>query len=145
MSNYRHILAATDLSRDAEAVGARAAELARQFGARLTFLHVVEDMPVDIGEDLLVTQPIAIDQQRIEAAKETLGKLAQKLGTTEATTLVELGATTDEIVRVVEEKEVDLLVIGAHSRHGLAVLFHPTARSVLSRCPCDLLAVHLAE
>jgi universal stress protein A len=38
---------------------------------------------------------------------------------------------------------VDLIVLGSHGRHGLAVLLGSTARSVLNGAGCDVLAVRI--
>ena len=38
---------------------------------------------------------------------------------------------------------LDLIVIGSHGRHGLALLLGSTANSVLHHARCDVLAVRL--
>ena len=39
----------------------------------------------------------------------------------------------------------DLIVVGSHGRHGLALLLGSTANDVLHGAPCDVLAVHLKK
>ena len=46
MHRYQHILAAIDFSHANNAVIERARELAEHYDARLTLLHVVEDVPL---------------------------------------------------------------------------------------------------
>ena len=46
---YQHVLVAADFSEDALQVGERAKEVARQSGARLSLIHVVEDVNIGLG------------------------------------------------------------------------------------------------
>ncbi|MEK6596308.1 MAG: universal stress protein, partial [Pseudomonadota bacterium] len=41
------------------------------------------------------------------------------------------------------QERIDLIVVGSHGRHGLAVLMGSTAKGVLYQTGCDVLAVHL--
>ena len=43
------------------------------------------------------------------------------------------------------EQACDLIVVGSHGRHGLALLLGSTANDVLHGAPCDVLAVHLKK
>jgi universal stress protein A len=58
---------------------------------------------------------------------------------------VEIGNTGHTILRVADELGVDLILVGSHGRHGLAVLLGSTARSVLNGARCDVLAVRVPE
>jgi nucleotide-binding universal stress UspA family protein len=52
------------------------------------------------------------------------------------------GYAATEIIRVVEEKEIDLLVMGSHGLTGIAhVLFGSTADRVVRRAACSVLTV----
>jgi universal stress protein A len=44
-----------------------------------------------------------------------------------------------------KEEDVDLIIVGSHGRHGLALIFGSTSNSVLHGAPCDVLAVRIAE
>ncbi|MEO1899758.1 MAG: universal stress protein, partial [Methylococcales bacterium] len=39
----------------------------------------------------------------------------------------------------------DLIVVGSHGRHGLALLLGSTANGVLHHAVCDVLAVRLSD
>lgn len=56
---------------------------------------------------------------------------------------LEMGSPKTEIIRVATENQVDLIVVGSHGRHGLALLLGSTANGVLHHAPCDVLAVRL--
>jgi universal stress protein A len=143
MSEYRHILLAVDLSPDADAIGQRAADLARRLGAELSLLHVVEQVPVDPANDVMVPERVLLDNQLVESAREALDALARRLGMTDSPRLVELGVTKNEIIRIAREQGTDLIVVGSHERHGLSLLLGSTANAVLHHAPCDVLAVRL--
>jgi len=143
MSAYQHILTALDLSDDSAAIAGRALQLARFYGARLSLLHVVEYVPMDLTEELVLTQPPEVNENLLEHAKASLRTLAGQLDLDPAACRVELGSTKTEIIRVAEETEADLLVLGSHGRHGLALLLGSTANGVLHNAPCDVLAIRL--
>ena len=56
-----------------------------------------------------------------------------------------LGSTAKEILRIVQEQGLDLIVLGSHGRHGVAMLLGSTANAVLHHAECDLLAVRITE
>jgi len=50
-----------------------------------------------------------------------------------------------EVVRIAQEHNADLIVIGSRERHGVSILFNFTEDTVLHAAPCDVLAVRLAR
>ncbi|MCV6604433.1 MAG: universal stress protein, partial [Porticoccaceae bacterium] len=50
-----------------------------------------------------------------------------------------------ELHRYAEENQVDLIVVGSHGRHGLALLLGSTANGVIHGAGCDVLAVRIRE
>ncbi|MCY1401873.1 Universal stress protein family protein [compost metagenome] len=53
------------------------------------------------------------------------------------------GQPRQEIHNLAKEDGCDLIVVGSHGRHGLALLLGSTANDVLHGAPCDVLAVRL--
>ena len=145
MPAYRHILAALDLSDDSPQIAARALELAGFYQARISLLHVVEYLPIDLTEELVLTQPPEVNEHLLQQARVSLEALAAQLGLDPAACRVELGVTKAEILRVADELGADLLVLGSHGRHGLALLLGSTANSVLHNSPCDVLAIRVGN
>jgi len=142
---YKKILVALDFSPESEAVGRRAAELAEQCGARLSLIHVLEYLPMDLGDGMIPVEPMGFDEELEARARERMDELAAKLGLEAVRRRLEVGATRGEIVRAAEEEGADLIVVGSHDRHGLALLLGSTANSVLHHAPCDVLAVRLFD
>ena len=144
MSEYKRILAVVDLTEDSDTVIRRANALAHRLDARMALLHVVEYVPVEpMGEALMPA--IDIEKDLVQNARERLEKLAHNHHLGDAATRVEIGSIKGEVMRVAEEDGIDLVVIGSHERHGLALLRHGTEDAVLHGAPCDVLAVRLED
>lgn len=141
--SYRHLLAAVEMHDDGRAVLARAQELARQFGAQLSVLHVVEYLPVDPAGDALLTTPVDLSRERATQAEARLKEWCQGLGIGPDRARVLVGAITPEILRVAGELGADLIVVGHTPRRGLAAWFSHTEEGVVHKAPCDVLAVRL--
>jgi len=146
MKGYRHILMATDFSEGAPLVGQRAFTLAQLHQARLTLLHVVESFPiVDSTYGPIMPFEIDLTEQMVAAARERMNVLGDQWSVPAEQRLIEVGSPKVEIVRVAEEREVDLIIVGSHGRHGVGLLLGSTASSVIHHARCDVLAVRLTE
>ena len=143
MNPYRHILLATDFSAESDPIGARAVELARHYQARLSLVHVVEYIPVELGYELVLPEQIDVGQHLVEEGRKRLGALAERLGVPEAAQWVEQDSAHHGILRLAQERGVDLIVLGSHGRRGLARLLGSTANAVLHGADCDVLAVRV--
>lgn len=145
MEGYKHILLAVDFEQ-AEIVANRAKSLADTYQATLNLIHVVDNMPIpDAGFGMDATVDLDLTSEMIAAAKKQLTHLAQQLGVPDDRLWVELGSPKFEINRVAEENQVDLIVVGSHGRHGLALLLGSTSNGVLHHAKCDVLAVRLKD
>lgn len=142
MAGYKKLLVLLDLSEDSEQVAIAGRDMAAHSNASMVVLHVVEFVPVEpLGESLMPTAQI--EDELIHRSRERLGTLIARLGLTNAKGRVEAGNTKSEILRVAEEEQVDLIVLGSHERHGLAIMVNFTEDTVLHAAHCDVLAVRL--
>jgi universal stress protein A len=142
MAGYRKLLILLDLSAGSHQVAVAGRDLAAYSQASLVLLHVVEYVPVEpMGESLMPS--MQIEDELIKRSREQLRELAAGLGLVEPTLRVEAGNTKAEILRVAEEEGVDLIVLGSHERHGLAILVNFTEDTILHAAHCDVLAVRL--
>ena len=145
MATYRKILVAVDLSPEARAVLARACELRGLYGAELYLIHVVEPIVLGGDYDLVPVMPVEIEETLLQRAKAFLGTLVGEMNIADARQSVEVGSVKHEILRFAEEQDCDLIVIGAHGRHGVATLLGSTANAVLHGTKCDVLCIRLGE
>jgi universal stress protein A len=143
--SYQHILIAVDLSEECTPVLQRAEEIARNTKARLSIVHIIEPMAMAFGGDVPMDLTL-IQQQQFEQAKTSLAKLAEQYpDISEDQRHLIFGQPRQEIHRLATEHECDLIVVGSHGRHGLALLLGSTANDVLHGAPCDVLAVRLQK
>lgn len=146
MDSYKHILLAVDFFDKNQVVADRAKDLAERYQARLSIVHVVDTLPItDPAYELLMPFDMDLTAEFLAAAKSKLNALAKKLIVPESDLRLETGSPKHEIIRVAEDLKADLIVIGSHGRHGLALLLGSTANSVLHHAACDVLAVRLQD
>ncbi|MGL6223746.1 MAG: universal stress protein [Steroidobacteraceae bacterium] len=140
MREYKKILAAVDITDGSERIAERARDVAQRYGGTVILLHVVEYVPVEpMGEALLPA--VQIEGELVERAKKRIAELAAKAGLEQAEQLVHAGNIKAELVRVAQERGVDLIVLGSRERHGLSIMFNQTEDTILHAAPCDVLAV----
>ncbi len=144
MGHYKHILLAADFTDHGSEVADKAKELAIANQAELSIVHIVDNLPItDATYGPIIPFDGDLSQQIMDAAKKRLSKIAEKLGIVEAKQWLEVGSPKLEIVRIAEENDVDLIVVGSHGRHGFALLLGSTANGVLHHAQCDVLAVRI--
>ncbi len=131
----KKIMVATDFSERSDRALRRAALLARQFGAAITLVHVVDD---DLPRRIL-------DAERDEAEtllRQTADTLGQVDGV-QCETRIILASPFAGIIRGVEEAKPDLLVIGPHRRQILKDVFiGTTAERTIRLGGCPVLMVN---
>jgi universal stress protein A len=144
MQNYQHILLAADFSDHGKYVAQKALEIAQQNQARLSVIHIVDNLPIiDATYGPVIPFDVDLDTELMNVAKRRLAELAKQLQIPAEAQYIEAGNANLEIVAVAEEQNVDLIIIGSHGRHGLALLLGSTANGVLHHAKCDVLAVRL--
>jgi universal stress protein A len=108
-------------------------------------VHIVEPMAMAFGGDVPMDLS-QLQQQQFDQAKERLERLKAKYSELEgANCHLTYGQPRQEIHHFAKENTCDLIVVGSHGRHGLALLLGSTANDVLHGAPCDVLAVHLIK
>ena len=118
---YQHILFAADFSDDAPRVGERAREIARRCGARLSLIHVVEDLNISLGGgyELLPVLPELPDEALLREARELLGELARRLEMEDAEKwVVNAPSTKEGILGAARDHGVDLIVAPDRDRES---------------------------
>jgi len=130
----RQIVFATNLGLDATRVAPYAVQLAEEFQARLTLLHVSEDAKASgqaaAGEDeLRRLRGLIPEHATLQYAPQAL---------------VEFGAVAGTILRVAEERDADMLVLGARAAEDAVGSTHlpwHTAHQVIAQAHCPVLTI----
>ena len=142
---YEHILVAVDLNDECDPVINRASESAKANGAKLSLIHIVEPMAMAFGGDVPMDLS-QLQQQQFDQAKERLERLIAKYPQLHKDYChLNYGQPRQEIHALAKAQNCDLIVVGSHGRHGLALLLGSTANDVLHGAPCDVLAVSLKK
>ena len=142
MDAYQHILMGVDLTKDSQLVASRAVALATSFNARLSCAHVIEPLSLAYGGDIPMDLT-TIQEQIQKTAKVHLHEFATQLGISEENQHLTFGRPETEIDAIAAEIGADLIVVGSHGRHGIALILGATANGVLHGAPCDVLAVRV--
>jgi nucleotide-binding universal stress UspA family protein len=141
MDTIRTVLVTTDFSETSKAAFPLARDVAAKFGARLLVAHVHEDrMPPFVVEYGQTAFAELLDRQR-KQAEELLAAAGRELGANVETVVAD-GVPHVEIVRVAEERKIDLIVMATHGRGYIShALMGSTTERVIRRAPCPVLVV----
>ena len=141
---YKCVMLAVDLTEESDPVAQRALSIAEANSAELHVVHVIEPLSLAYGGDVPMDLSTIQDQIH-EQAKSHLATFATKLGIDAERQHLIFGRPESEIQRISEANGADLIVVGSHGRHGLALLLGSTANGVLHGAPCDVLAVRVGS
>ena len=144
MSEYNHILLGVDLTVESKDVAKKACALRDAYKAKLSCVHVIEPLSLAYGGDIPMDLS-TIQEQIQDTAKTHLAEFAESLDIPKAKRHLIFGRPETEIHTLADEIKADLIVVGSHGRHGLALLLGSTANGVLHGAPCDVLAVRVGD
>jgi nucleotide-binding universal stress UspA family protein len=133
--HLRTIILCMDFSDHAHRASEYAFSLAKEYGAELTLLHVLEDFPE--STDLQMETEKALERVDQTIASEALGASVRKV-------IVRVGKPYQQIIQLALETQTDMVVMGARGRGALeAALFGSTTYRVIQLGSCPVLAVHI--
>ena len=157
----KKILYPTDLSENARYAFGYAVSLANHYDAKITVLHVVEEISSFARS---MVEEIVGKKRWTETIKEKETEVLYSLKTrlkefcTDVLheepdcpfmidkTIVVTGHPVDQIVRYTAELDVDLVIMGSRGKGGLAdVTMGSTSRRVLRRCTKPVLVVRMPD
>lgn len=137
---YNRILVATDGSDNAQRATGQALDLARQYGAELHAVYVIETRT---GYDNAIVDPETVRQNLREDGEEAL-KAIERDGEPDVSvvTTVREGVPHEEILSYSENHGIDLVVMGAKGRSAFkTVLLGSTTEALLRADRVPILVV----
>ena len=141
-SRIRSVLVPIDFSEPSEKALDYAVSLAKQFGAKLTLLSVIEPFPTP---DFAYYPLVMENDKMVAETKKRLEQVPVKAGVKKELiekTLVRNGVPFKEITAAARSLKVDLIVISTHGYSGLAHVFMgSTAERVVRHAECPVLVV----
>jgi nucleotide-binding universal stress UspA family protein len=142
MRDIRQVLIATDFSEPASFGETRGALLARTLHASLQLLHVVVD---NASSRLYPTPPPAANDLIMASVRQELDARANLLERTFGLSVqrhISSGRPANEILRIADDRQCDLVVASAHGKHLVhELLFGSTTECLLYRSERPLLIV----
>ncbi|MCU0784209.1 MAG: universal stress protein [Verrucomicrobia bacterium] len=143
---WRRILVPTDFSKTSLRAFDVAVPLARDCGARLCLLSVIEPAAYATGlEGLVIAVP---DTMLVRDARAGLPRLARRFvpSAIPVTCWVKRGKAFDVITEVAQQKNIDLIVLASHGRTGFdRVLMGSTAERVVRHARCPVFVVRASH
>lgn len=143
MIQLKNIVVPIDFSEGSKLAFQYAATLAMEYGAGITAIHVVEEIP-----DLFsFSDPLNIGgkwtDQSLEKAKADLdallGRHAKEL---DVKTIVQTGEPSKVILKFICENETDLVILGAYGQTGAKMAWlGGTAYNIARKAPCPVMTV----
>lgn len=122
------LLVALDFSDAAQNVSHVAVSLARQLGAKLNFIHVVEPImttvPIGAAMDVIEVAPAIQPLENLESQTQQLtSRVASIAQGVEFTVQVISGMAVDEILEQAKTVGADFIILGSHGRGAIYHLF----------------------
>ena len=139
---YKDVLVAIDGSDESRCVLSRAAAIVDGSGGRLHLLHVIEPLALAYGADVPM-DVTDLQASLMQQARENIDRYAAEFQVPPEQVHVELGSIEKTIQDKADMLGAELIVIGSHTRTGLALLLGSTARGVVPGAHCDVLAVKI--
>jgi nucleotide-binding universal stress UspA family protein len=150
-TRFRHVLCAVDFSDWSVKAAAAAASMAREAGATLTLLHVLEwpwhEPPEPPTVGVPPEQALALAEYRRYLETTARGRLEEVARTVAAqgvTPAIEtrFGKPHVELMDEARESNADLMVIGIRGRNAVDLgLFGSTTNQVVRRATCPVLTI----
>jgi nucleotide-binding universal stress UspA family protein len=138
MLAIHNILHPTDFSPHSEVAFRMANALARDHGANLVILHVVQQ-PLMLYAEGALPDPV---EDHLAEVREQLLSIDPPDGDVNISHRIEEGHPALEILQVAQMLPADLIVMGTHGRHGLRrLLMGSVAEYVVERSTCPVLTV----
>lgn len=137
---YERVLVPTDGSVGTAHVALQAIDLARQYGATLHVLHVIDDPGLVSGEG-------AVDECR-ERGEQAVRRVEQiaRVHDADATTELREGDPAETILAYADEIGADLIVAGTHGRSGVRRrVIGSVAERLVRHADCPVMTVRLPE
>jgi nucleotide-binding universal stress UspA family protein len=142
-ASIKKIILATDFSDMSKDASSHALQLARTYQAELKALHVFDISAWNIpSHDYLATDAVVEGlEEAIQRGKNALKELAKSFDL-EVETIFTEGDPGHEIVRVAEELNADLIVLGTHGYSGWKrFTIGSVAELVVRHAPCAVLTI----
>ncbi len=142
---FKKILVPTDGSDMAQKAAMTAAELAKNQGAQVVGIYVIDPFPfIGIGDASAVGLQSYLTEvkQMASQALDALSKICKKAGVPFAGETIESNAVYEGVVETARTEGCDLIVMASHGRQGIrALILGSVTQKVLTHTEVPVLVV----
>ncbi|MBM4074756.1 MAG: universal stress protein [Planctomycetes bacterium] len=145
--HIRRILLPTDFSSPSQEAKRYAIDFASRFDAELHLLYVLPIVTPFAEASPTWTMPEQEQKRQISDAEKRLKlEIDPDVQGKAITAVVQVGFAVDEIVKYVNQNNIDLIVMGTHGHSGLShFLIGSVAEKIVRIATCPVLTVHPRE
>jgi len=148
MFTIKSILVPTDFSSYAHNALTHAVDLAKKYQAKISLFHVIDEHVQQCVVDYCLSDTV-IRQYEEESLKTSNQKLQEEItrisGITNGVEIIpyaKRGIPYDEIIKLQEEKNIDLIVIASHGKTGiLKNLIGSVSEKVVRTAKCPVMVI----
>ncbi len=144
MSEYKRILVVARMIQSCRKAIQYGVSLARKYGADLYVIHSIHN-PFGLKGWGLGARGLALEYEKsIAEAKRNLANLveAERAQGMSIKEMIREGEPTEEILKAIQEKQIDLLVMLAHEEgHVEHFLFGRSNEELVRKMPCSIILV----
>jgi nucleotide-binding universal stress UspA family protein len=131
----RKMLLCADFSDHAHRASEYAVSMAKEYGAELMLLHVLEDVPRSADLEIAI-------EKVAKQLKESIAPKTREGCSVEV--IVRIGKPYQQIIQLALEAQTDLVIMGVRGRGALdTAIFGSTTQRVIQLGSCPVLAVHV--
>ena len=130
---YKTIICAIEASDEGLEVLSKAYELSQICNAKLFVTHIIRYtlLPKDYQKELEETTLPLIESK------------ASSLGIPKKNVTITFGKPYEQICKLAERKNADLIILGTHSKKGIHALLGSTANGVANYAKCDVSLIQI--
>jgi nucleotide-binding universal stress UspA family protein len=145
MIEIKKILFPLDLTENSSKILPYVLSVSEKYNSMIYLLHVVQDL--NKWGKLYVPHPSMdkFQEEAIEVARKAMDTVCenQLQSCPNFQKRVVSGDTVDEILKVIESEDIDLVVMGTHGRKGLVhTIFGSVAENVVKKSPAPVLVIN---
>ena len=145
MLPLKKILCPIDFSEYSYAALVSAEELARHFFSELLVVHIVAPVPIVSAPAGQMSFNVPLYQEELKtSSQKSLEEITRERvhADIKVQALVSMGDPANEIVRISEEEDVDLVILSSHGLTGWRhLIFGSVAEKVIRRCAKPIVCI----
>ncbi len=145
MGEIRKIMVPIDFSDVAPVVAKWAKDFARKINAQILVAYVLEDLSTYEGIYVDVKTLAELEMTLFEGAKKSMEDFLKEHFSDYPNVefVLEKGDVVETLIKIAQEKGVDLIIMGTHGRKGLdKILFGSVAEGVVKNSPIPVVTIN---